>query len=194
MKGQLFLIGAVVIIVGLFLLKNLFSVHGFIEEVRYLETSNPGFEIDNVMREYQRVAGLCKVNNNYNYLSDFSMNLRNNSYLKSLYFVGVANNTGYIVISGNFIGYNINVTIDPEKPTLSATSFVLPDVSEQVSHFSYSNDEIFIINISYEINGKIENERFHLKTGSDNLGSFFQVTFRDDNLDVSKKQTYEVRS
>ena len=120
-KGQLFIAGAIIILVGLILLKSLF-VYSSVEEKRFLESSLLERYSGNIMNEYENIAGLATMQSDVNrsgidYLSNFSFFITDAMRSKILYAFVFVNSNSYSVTVGNFLGDKINLTINATDST-----------------------------------------------------------------------------
>lgn len=106
-KGQMFVVGAIVIVVALVMMKGLFT-----------QTTNTDYQGNyvtaNIESEYQRLAGIDHVNGD-NRMGDFALYLRGRMDIDIAYLYSEKSNNTYTVIVGNYLGYNSTFAIGTDR-------------------------------------------------------------------------------
>ncbi len=107
-KGQMFIIGAIVVIIGVVMIKGLFlSYSGTLTN----DDSYKGFLLNNLKVEYERAASISYLSGS-NIVDDFSNYLTQRVDMGILYVYSKRDDTGsYVVNIGNYLGYNITVSV-----------------------------------------------------------------------------------
>ncbi len=146
-KGQMFLIGSIMVLIGLIMLKNLLAVYTTVEETRFQETNIIDKQLSNVVNEYENIIGLASLNgydNGVSYLSNFSGFLRNDIDSEILYSFVFANGTTqrYNVTIGNYLGDKINLTVNVTDSVIydKDASLVMPLDNDTLDYSDYDND------------------------------------------------------
>lgn len=189
-KGQMFIVGAVVFVIGLFLIKNMFSVYSMVEEKRYQESILIDKELKNIAKEYEYITGIASMKGNdsgINYLEDFSLRLRNESDFRIFYvfiYVNITNQKFSSTV-GNFLNDNINVTLNSTNTFI----FQLNDKTNATREFSAST--LTNLTITYKIKNSIVTEKL-LVDASKNFTALFYDIMLDENGMVRTKNYYKV--
>jgi len=171
-KGQMFLAGTIVLIVGMILLKNVIEIYDITEEKRHIETIIIDKQLKNIMHEYENIINIAKESCQ-NYLYNFSYYLKSEMYhrIKILYvFIDDMN-----VTVGNFLGERINLTINN-------VNFVLNDGEQASNLFSFAN-----ITLSYQYRNDNITEIIPIEPNK--VFAFFDITVGDKSF-VRAKYLY----
>jgi hypothetical protein len=193
-KGQLFIVGAIVFIIGFIVLKNLF-VYPEIEERRFVESSILGKYSNNIANEYRNIVGLSSLQPDVNksgidYLSNFSFFIRDSIESNILYVFVFLNSSTYSVTVGNFLDDEINVTInatnsDPDGYHIG----VMQDKTNQTREFT-ALSESSELTLTYNKLGTEFNETVPLTAGNNFVQGFFDITLRESDLMIRKISMY----
>ena len=181
-KGQLFIAGSVIMLVGFIMLKNLFVPS--IEERVFLESNLLPRYLDNILNEYSNIAGLSSMQSaedGISHLSDFSFFIRDDIESRIFYVFVFANSSGkYSVTVGNFLDEKINVTLSATGS--SPQDFlvgVMEDKTSQTREFTAISDEIELT-VSYKKGGHEYSETLPLSTANNFVQGFFDISLEDD--------------
>lgn len=137
-KGQMFLAGAIVLVVGMILLKLIMGTYEIAEEKRHQDSFIADRQIKNIKEQYENLINNALINNRNDiqtHLSNFSNYLRSEfpDRIKILYMMAIVNTDRDTNITiGNFLDDKINVTI-------AAKNFVLNDQTQSSNLFSFDN-------------------------------------------------------
>jgi hypothetical protein len=193
-KGQFFIIGAIIILVGFIMLRNLF-VYPSIEEKRSLESSLVDRYLDNIAKEYRNIVGLASLQSDVNssgiaYLSNFSFFIRDGIESRILYVFVYLNSSSYSVTVGNFLNDKINVTITATGSTPGSYSIgVLNDKTNQTREFVANSDTIELT-LTYNRIGSEFNETIPIKKTNSFVQGFFDISLEEDDIFLRKIDLY----
>ncbi|MBI5347019.1 MAG: hypothetical protein HZB66_00215 [Candidatus Aenigmarchaeota archaeon] len=193
MKGQVFLIGAIIILIAIVLLKNLYSIYDTLEEKRWVESGDIEKKIKNIIREYGYSAGIATVQKSVNaeYLNELSVFLGNDTDIESLYIFAYANGTRYDVTVGNFLGERINATVNATNSTPASYAFgVLEDKTNLTASFVSGINGSITLTLSYTAENKIVNENIILAIANNSMVSFFDVKLKENDLWLRSKDVF----
>lgn len=141
-KGQMFVIAGLIMLIGFFLLRGMFSVYSTLEEKRFQETSLLDKEAENMLHEYERIVMISRLQGDANSsaitnLMDFSGLLRDGEDAEILYALVSVNDTRYAVTVGNFLGDNINMTVNGTNSTPASVALgVISDRRNATASFA----------------------------------------------------------
>jgi len=197
-KGQMFIAAAIVMIVGLFVMKNLFSLYTTVEEKRYQETLLVGKHMDNIKREYEQIIRTAAMQNDVNgsgmlYLSNFSNYLGGEmNDFKVLYVFVCVNHSSqkYSVTVGNFLKDKINVTVNVTDSTPSSANAEINDKRNTTWEFQ-GNLVGANITLVYDYQNSRTVERFPIYTNKNLTSGFFDIILENDVF-LRKKVYYQV--
>lgn len=153
MKGQMFIIAAIIMITGLIALKTLFSAYQATEEKRYHEAAIYNDNLRNIEHEYENIISIGSRQPSVNsstvhYLNDFSSFLQSeDSGLKIFYVYIFRNETGNNIqfSAGNYMHTTINVNASTET---EGYNLQIADRTNSTVYF-HSNDAINVTIIYY---------------------------------------------
>jgi len=141
-KGQMFIIGAIIIITALILIKAMFVSYSQVSVSTEIGLYD-GFLVENIENEYQRVAAMKYVHG-INALDDFSGYLREKvDGFGLLYFYSERDGLGgYLITIGNYLGHNITVSIGAFSDNLDDETYTQTTSSISDITFSYGEDSV----------------------------------------------------
>ena len=195
-KGQIFLAGAVILLVGLIVLRNLLGVYGTIEEKRYQESLLYDDQLMNIKNEYQYIVGISTLQSNVNesavnYLSNFSNYLRNEiSDFRVLYLFVFVNgsNQKYSITLGNFLNDKINATVSVSDSTPSNISIgSMNDKSNSTNEFQSNVNGTVNITLGYQIKNLTITEMIPITSNKNITYGLFDITLNAKDLMVRTK-------
>jgi len=191
-KGQLFIVGAIIILIGFIMLHNLFA--SSIEEKRFLESSLLDSYSGNIVNEYRNIVGLSSMQSNksgIDYLSNFSFFIRDDTESRILYVFVFLNSSTYSVTVGNFLNDKINVTISATDSTPNSYSIgVLDDKTNQTREFTADINGTIELTLTYNKMGNEFNETIPVKAGNNFVQGFFDISVEEDGLFLRKIDMY----
>lgn len=196
MKGQMFIIAAIFIIIGLILVHNLLNVFDLFEETRKTTSLVGDRNIDNIAKEYEYIAGIASMNNAnvsaISMLSNFSDLIReveNAKIFYALVFVNGSSND-YSITIGNYAGNGANTTIDATGSSPPSVNLLVGDRANKTAFFS-SSAGIREINITYTIRNETIMENFSVNiTGRNTIQIFYDISLRNNDLIKRTKSLY----
>ena len=137
MKGQMFVVGAVIIIVALIAIKGLFIVQMF-----HANYDHNGFLISNIENEYKRVAAMNYLYGTDN-LDDFSLYLKERvADFGVLYVYSKSDVEGHMLTIGNYLGHNTTVSFKGFNQDIADNSYVEVLTSSKKITLDYKDESI----------------------------------------------------
>src|SRR3989344_4978042 len=198
MKGQFFIIAAVIILIGFILLRNSLGIFDTLAERRIVESSMMNKQAINIMNEYKYLAGTASLQNDVNrsaidYLYNFSSYLRDDRNVEILYVFVYMNDSAdtYSVTVGNFLNDNINVTISASDSTPSQANVFLNDRKNTTARFSASVNNTINITLSYKRIDATTTERFTVDSRKNMTVGFFDIALIE-NTKIRVKDVYNI--
>jgi|SRR3989344_1004340 len=198
MKGQFFIIAAVIILIGFILLRNSLGIFDTLAERRIVESSMMNKQAINIMNEYKYLAGTASLQNDVNrsaidYLYNFSSYLRDDRNVEILYVFVYMNDSAntYSVTLGNFLNDNINASINVTASTPQSVNFTLNNKKNATYNFAVSSDGIISINLTYRRIDTLVTERLSIDSRKNMTSSFFDITLIENNK-IRIKDVYNV--
>lgn len=199
-KGQMFLIAAILVVIGLIMLKNLLGVYSTGEETRFQETQILGKQLNNIINEYKYTLAVAAAqenvtNSSINYTENLSTYLRkdiDSEILYALVFVNSSNQKYYITL-GNYLNDRINATIDVTDSTPSSSAIgILEDRTNSTTEFQSGINGTVTITITYIRQGTEFVETFPIVVSSSRnlIKGFFDVKIKNEETFVRIKDTY----
>jgi hypothetical protein len=198
-KGQMFLIGAILIIVSLVLLRNLMGVFMTAQEEEAGESIVLDAELRNIKGEYNYIIGIATqqatpnvsaISNLYN-ISDL---IRNDKDAKILYMLVYVNGTNqrYTVVVGNFLNDRINATVNVTDSTTTGSAFGNVNDKINVTAEFFPNTNITInVTLNYTLQSNNISEVIKANIGTRNHFSlFYDITLESGNALVRGKDIY----
>ena len=198
MKGQFFIIAAVIILIGFILLRNSLGIFDTLAERRIVESSLMNKQAINIVNEYKYLAGTASLQNQVNrsaidYFYNFSSYLRDERNVEILYVFAYMNDSAntYSVTIGNFINDNINASINVTTSTPQSVNFTLNDKRNTTYNFAVSSEGIININLAYQRIDTTITERLSIDSRKNMTSSFFDITLIENNK-IRVKDVYNV--
>ncbi len=199
-KGQMFLIGAILIIIGLVLLRNLLGVFTTAQEEEAGESIIADAELRNIKNEYNYLIGIASrsnlipnvsaINNLYN-MSDL---LRNNKNVKILYMLAFVNGTNqrYTVTVGNFLNDNINATVNVTNSSTAGFYFgKINDKTNVTAEFLPTSNVTITVTLNYALQDSNITEIMKANIGTMNHFSlFYDIMLEGSDFAVRTKDVY----
>jgi hypothetical protein len=198
MKGQFFIIAAVIMILTLILLKNSFGIFDTLSEKRFVESSSENKQLKNILSEYRYILGIASLQSSpnvsaANYMSNFSSFLRNDRNIEILYavaYIDDSTNT-YTVTVGNYVGDRLNVTLNVTGSTPVSVNFTVNDRQNVTMNFSASVNNVINITMIHRRIDTLTTERFSIDSRRNMTMGFFDITLTDDTK-IRIKDIYDV--
>ena len=198
MKGQFFIIAAVIILIGFILLRNSLGIFDTLVERRIVESSMLNKQAINIMNEYKYLAGTASLQGSVNrsgveFLYNFSSYLRDERKVEILYVFVYMNDSAntYSVTLGNFLNDNINASINVTTSTPQSINFSLNDKRNSTYNFAVSTDGIININLTYRRIDTSVTERLSVDSRKNMTSFFIDLTLVENNK-IRVKDVYNV--
>jgi hypothetical protein len=194
MKGQMFLIAAIIMITGLIVLKTLFSAYEATEERRFQESVLLYERLKNIEHEYEYIISTGARQPNINgstlaYLSNFSSYLRGeDTNFRILYIYFFRNETAgkTTVSAGNYLKETINLTLNT---TAENYNILLADGGKATRQYQTTAGQPHDISIIYYIGNDEYVERFSIP-GVNMTAGFFDISVESTGSVLRKKEFY----
>ena len=196
-KGQIFLAAAIVIVVGLVIMKSIFSLYAVVEEKRHEDTMLNEQRISNLKHEYEYAVGIAAMQADVNssgilYLANFSNYIRSETTDVRVFYVFMhANSTShkYSVTAGNFLKDKINLTVNTTDSPLGV-NYELNDKANKTWEFQGIADEVNIT-VTYDYRNSQVRDMLAISTNKNFTSGFFDIIIQNDVF-LEKKVVYKV--
>lgn len=195
-SGQMFVIAAIIILVGLIMLKNLLAVYSTMEEKRSVESDMLDKQLKNIRGEFRYIAGIASLQADANasgiaYLSNFSGFLRSDADIRILYLFAFANGTSqkYSITIGNYLKDNINATVNVTGSTSAGYYFGTINDETNITTAFQSTAGTVNITLAYSYRNQNITERLPLSVSGNSVAGFFDITL-EDGMTVRSKDVY----
>ena len=196
MKGQMFIIAAIFIIIGMVAAKNLLSTT-LEEEKRSVEMINADKLLKNIGNEYSYLLSVSASQARPNqsaiaYFSGFSSFLRSDVAGFSVLYAAVYLNESamkYSVNVGNFLGGLVNITINTTGSSPAGYNLTLSDKENKIVEFSLSSLQNFNVTLNYTINAATSVEKFPILAKNYSL-LYIDMKIARSNIELGLKEVY----
>ncbi len=142
MKGQMFVVGAIIIIAALIVIKGLFVAQMFHDTY-----DHNSFLISNIENEYRKVAAMNHLYGTDN-LDDFSLYLKERvADFGVLYVYSKSDIEGYMITIGNYLGHNTTVAFEGFNQNIDDNSYAQTSTDLNQITLNYK-DESIVLDIS----------------------------------------------
>ncbi len=185
MKGQLLIIAAILLVVGIISFKMLL---GNTQELSVQESNFLDKQLNNVMAEYKYIMGTAKSNaTGISSLANFSNYLRNEHDVRMLYIFVWSNNSVYSVTIGNFLKDKINVTLNATDSAPSSAVSLLQDKLNRTFDFASAAQNVNIT-LSYRMQGSNTTQTVEkFKADANSTSGFIDIIFENSDMMVRGK-------
>ena len=195
-KGQMFIIAAIFMIVGVILLRNVLSLPALTQEKAFQDISYLDRNLNNVKNEFTYLAGVASVqpipNASASYLFNFSDYIRGQFDSKMLYVFIFSNGTtnNISVTIGNYLQNNISGVINLTDSTPTGQIFNLNDKSYVTVRFNASQT-ILNFTINYTLQNRETVEKLYVNSSTRNhVAAIFDITLQDTGVTLRSKSVY----
>lgn len=197
-SGQMFIIGAILILIALIAVKNLLGVYSTFEEKRFEETLNMDKQIRNLKNEFGYILGIASLQSDINLsgirffynFSDFVVNDIDAKVLYAFVFVN-STNQQFGVTVGNFLKDAINVTINATNSSPSGYTFTINNNVNVSRQFSSNINGTVNITLAYTQQNENITERFSMLASTQRfVAGFFDITVESKDEFVRSKEVY----
>ena len=197
LKGQMFMVAAIFMIVGFILLRNLLSVPIISQEKAYQDTSYLDKNMRNIKNEFIYLAGVASMQPTPNktgveYIHNFSRFIGGefDSRMLSVYAFSNGTSSNFSVTIGNFLKDNISGALNATSSTPTGRTFALNDTRNVTLEFNYTAGWINLT-LNYTIQNKETVERFNINASTRNYAAaFFDISLQDRGFFVRSKNLY----
>ena len=191
--GQMSIIAAVFIVIGLILLKNLLGIYATLEEKRMQEANIVSKNLGNIKGEYGNMAAMPSLNSSVmEYLYNFTDLIRGDMDASILYLYVFSNASAqrYSVTLGNFMKGRINATVNATGTTYEFG--VMSDKRNSTTDFSFTADGTVNVTLQYAINGANVTEEFRVpvSTTRNSAFGFFDIQLTVADITVRSKEIF----
>ncbi|MFH0832697.1 MAG: hypothetical protein V1900_03200 [Candidatus Aenigmatarchaeota archaeon] len=194
LKGQMFLVAAILVVIALVALKNLFGIYATTEEKRFGESSLLDKQMKNLKNEFRAVVGVAALQNDanvsgINHLYNFSNLIKSDAKLLYVFVFNNATSQRFAATIGNFLNDKINVTLNATDSGLGY-NFVVDDEKNITKIFQSTINGTVNLTFIYEIRGENVTEAFRITTDKNLVFAFFDVQLEDSRALVRSKDIY----
>jgi hypothetical protein len=196
-KGQMFVIAAIFMIIGVILLRNILSFPAITQEKTFQDVSYLDRNLKNIKNEFAYTAGVASAQHRPNatgadYLLNISDYVRNQFDSKILYLYVFANGTtqNVSVTVGNYLQTNISGTIEVTDSTPPTRAFDLNDKGYITLEFN-SSQSMVNLTLNYTIQDRKTVEKIYFNVSTKNyVRAFFDITLLDTGFFARSKSVY----
>lgn len=196
-KGQMFIIAAIFMVVGVILLRNMLSLPAITQQKTFQDVSYLDRSMKNIKNEFAYTAGIASVQPlpNYtgsNYLMNFSDYVRTQFDSKIFYVFVFSNGTNQNVsiTIGNYLQNNMSGIVNLTNSTPTGRIFDLNDKSFATLEFN-SSTSVINLTLNYTLQNRETVERLYFNSSTKNYAlGFFDVTLQDTGFFVRSKSVY----
>ncbi len=198
MKGQLFIIAMIFIVIAIVLIRNMVGTFELTEENRFQGTRLIEKNLRNIQNEFRNIASLAALQANANasgndYLRNFSLQLRDDLDVSIMYVYIVANGTNqnYSVTVGNFLKDRMNVTFNATNSTPANSVYIAEDKQNISTSYNITGNGTISVNVSYTSQNQDTAEKFNITDNTkNNIILFTDITVRSNEFFVRGKNIY----
>jgi len=193
-KGQMFLIGAVIIASSLVILKVVSRSSSVMEEIKTLKVRFEGDIFSNLLAEFNRTMDFSfyeplNITKNVHDFGNFTKRkmVEHSLDLKFVFVGSLANRTiGYMNVSVvNLFGYNINATLTLNDSQTNTSTVV--DYGRWDTNFTITPGSDYILTVTYD--STINNVTIETKSNKDVYVGFFDVSL--ESSDAIHRSEYQ---
>lgn len=195
MKGQLFIIAAIFMIVVVVLIKNSTGTTDFLEDGRFQDTRITDKNLENLAEEFRQVAALSvfgqdPASSEAGYFRNISVQARGDfdSSILYVFVFGDGAGLGYNVLIGNYLGDRINMTLNGSG---ASGSMVIDDASSVSRSYVSAINGSFMLKLNYTNSREEMTEAFNVTVDSKkNFALFSDITLRETGFAKRRKDVY----
>ncbi len=201
MKGQMFLLASVIILLGLISASNLLGIYKTVEETRVQESLILDKQLKNIKAEYESIAGAARLNDDVNgsairYLANFSELLRATADVEAFYAFVFYNSTNnkYSITIGNFLKDSINLTLNASN-SLPAGFFVgvIDDKKNATRTFEATIiSGVAQVNVTYAIRNENVTEVMPVTISRNYVMLLYDIKLKEGSDFIRVKDTYNI--
>jgi hypothetical protein len=194
MKGQMFFIAAIFMVIGFVLLRGILSLPEISQEKAFHESSYLDRNMHNLVNEYNHVAGaasMVNVNTSASQFYNFSSYVRGELDSRILYVFIISNGTSrnFSATIGNFLQGNISGTISFTGSTPAAAGFVMSDRTNLTYYFNSTGSWINVT-LLYTNSGQTTTERFYFNSSVNYAAAFSDISLSENDFFIRTKDYY----
>jgi hypothetical protein len=190
MKGQMFIIASVMILLGLIMLKNIIGIYATIEEKQHQEMNIMDKQLRNIKSEYERILGLAALDtaSGTKYISNFSSLVPG----KKLYLLIQINGSVFNVTVGNFFDDKINCTLGATDSSPSEYFVGTLNNKEYTTREFHAAANKINITLGYDRQGLRITETIPIDVSKDFMVGFFDIALEKKDMLVRTKEIYKL--
>lgn len=198
MKGQFFIIAAVMITVSLIMIKGLLGIYSSEETHANMNMNIDDRQLTNILREYEYATGISSVKTDpnqtiYQYFSNFSEYMRGEKDARLLWITVFVNGTDqkYYINAGNYLKDSISLNISASNSTPSSTLLEIPDMSAKSYTFSSDINGTINITLRYSTGDSYIEDIFQVDISNmTSISSFTDITLISEESKIGTKNLY----
>jgi hypothetical protein len=198
MKGQFFVIAAIVIAVSLVMVKGMLGVYSASEASANENTKIDDRQIENIERNYEQISGIALLQSDANmslgrYMSNFSGYIRDSEDSKILWIAVFSNGTdqSYSVTAGNYLQNDVTLSIAATDSVPSGMEMFIPDKSFSSAKFISTINGTINVTISYTLSGNSIEDTFHFPVSAkDSSTVYLDISLISGNSAIRAKDAY----
>jgi hypothetical protein len=198
MRGQMFIIAAIFMVLGLVLIFNVLGVSFITEEKRFQEGRSLDKTAKNLLGEFRFAAGVATIkpvpnSSAADILYNFSSYIRDELDTEILYAFAFVNGTNqlYSINVGNFLDDTINISVNVTGSTPSSRNATIDDRKSDNFTFAASGQGVINVTLHYSLGNSNVLERFAINASAKNfLKAFFDVKLKDGASFIRAKEEY----
>lgn len=198
MKGQMFIMAAILVISGVVLVYSIIGLPSIAEEKKFQDSMLLDKTARNVMNEYIYAMGASTIYGEPNasaevFLANLSAFVKSDTDSEMFYSVIFVNGTtsSISVNTGNFLDATTGVTISLTNSTPSSATLSLANGANGTLYFMRNINGTMNFSITYTKDSESVTETFPLTAGTSNLmQGFFDITLRSSNSKINLIETY----
>lgn len=198
MKGQFFLIAAILMVISLIMIKGLLGVYSSGETHANMNMNIDDKQLDNINGEYEYAAGMASLTSDPNqtlnqYFSNFSEYIRGEKDFRVLWVTVFVNGTNqkYYLNAGNYIQNKISLNISVTNSTPSGVLMEIPDMTTKSASFDSDINGTINISLRYLIGGIEKENIFQIKiSNTSSISSFMDIAIVSSGLKIGTNKLY----
>ena len=192
MKGQFFIIATIIVLLGLFMIRNLFNVYDTVRRQTSYSSDISDMNLMQIGDEYKRIIdfqpdNLSVMNNLWN----FSLFLTNKiDGFHHFSFIIFSNDDNLSIVVENFLPYDI-VNLSMSTPDFYYNFSTISNGDNEIVNLHDTNISIENITISYSCGGQWIVEKLPVNTtGEKKIHAFLDNYIEKNNIYLEKKDFY----
>lgn len=196
-KGQFFIIAAVLVIGALLAFRSFLSIYATEEELQRQEQSIADRQLANIRDEMRSAVAVASAQQQPNasaiaMVYNFSQLVREKD-VHIIYVIASANTTtkNISITVGNFLGEPVNVTLNLSNATPAGYAIgLLGDKRNETRQFNTSAHGPVMVTLSYMRQTENMSDSFTIDTSAHALAAFFDIEYDEQDARLRVKTTF----